>query len=1166
MPRRKIKELTKINYNSLILKRAQREEFLGLAPTMDQIRSATKTRGIKWQGNKRVKGALDILQYSKMGRVGAIPLNIFQRVGMREAYGKANVNQFLNWAAANDKFSAQARESFKWAAEHTVPTYNLGYVYDKYGLKGGRKFLEKEFGQTHDKWWFRHQVSARSQAVWSPEAMSKLSPRERMAFFNRNQRAIYPKTTEGVLGLEVKISEAERRGKKLRTGLTKRDVKKGIATAGEVRKDQILGQNLKARMFQKDIAVSKGMNFSHEYRVVYAGGEAVDITHRWASPKVKAMFDKHPFMKKAFRGMGIESGYPELMQPVSKYESQVLKEFTRKLTPSFTQASGAFDIGRMAGKKLNVDSLRMIEQQISYGNLVQPWVRSRVESRLLGRAPLGKTVAKGAMIAGGIAAAAFIIPKIYNKIVGHHPGMVNKKTEAAIDSDFTAGRSRTRKGAKKESIPWVRHSLLASAAFMTALDRTKTLKGGLVGAGLAAGFIGLRHMLTPRSEEWKGLGKSVWNAVEFSAITSLLGSSMMKGGFLHKSVGVPAQNWINTRGYKHAVGFMSKVYSPETIKKMAQGRPVKGFGAKMAREALMADAAGESLLGAAARMNSVEEFATYMKDIAIQARSGKLSQAIGPEAFPRFLTRGMRKKLAGFVQNANEGVISKYYGETYNFLKGVAGGPRGPFEVTTGLGEFAQRILGITEATQKESYNAMMHILAPKGGIRNIYAKPLSYFGSKMVGKPMLDEAFYPLKNVTVDVMGGKVSPYKAIKSGVGFRRYFEGIFGSPVIGSHVSRYGSIKNIPIDKYISGNIQDIFYGAAPGIALMSPFIGFQAGKIAAGKAYQKITGHRPGWANKQTEASIESDFTAGESWTHIKNALEMFSRGRRKAVASGLITAMLATGPTSAALAKDLGAQTARRMTFNVGATATQRIKSARDIIDTALNITHPGASAAAKRGAVIQLKETAWHESMKLKELRQLIWRDGKFVPEGTARGIFGVEPATAQNWMKKVSEKWWHWNKDKTKKVYTSYRYPEKIAAFEKASGLTFNELMALNRSEMGDLLQKNQLFGGVVTIENYETPLEGFVGDRNARAILYQEKHQRGGPDVREKRIKSFKASGSTLDEAQRQSQENMKDAVRNKMKPTAGLTNEVLHDRRINHTIINQAEKTKHLFRGV
>lgn len=45
-------------------------------------------------------------------------------------------------------------------------------------------------------------------------------------------------------------------------------------------------------------------------------------------------------------------------------------------------------------------------------------------------------------------------------------------------------------------------------------------------------------------------------------------------------------------------------------------------------------------------------------------------------------------------------------------------------------------------------------------------------------------------------------------------------------------------------------------------------------VQSGKPYDKIVGHHPGWANKQTEASIESDFTAGKSWTHVKNALKL----------------------------------------------------------------------------------------------------------------------------------------------------------------------------------------------------------------------------------------------------------------------------------------------------
>lgn len=36
--------------------------------------------------------------------------------------------------------------------------------------------------------------------------------------------------------------------------------------------------------------------------------------------------------------------------------------------------------------------------------------------------------------------------------------------------------------------------------------------------------------------------------------------------------------------------------------------------------------------------------------------------------------------------------------------------------------------------------------------------------------------------------------------------------------------------------------------------------------------------------------------------------------------------------------------------------------------------------------------------------------------------------------------------------------------------------------------------------------------------------------------------------------------------KSPPTCGLTNMILHEKRINHTIIDPREKTKHLFKGV
>jgi hypothetical protein len=63
-------------------------------------------------------------------------------------------------------------------------------------------------------------------------------------------------------------------------------------------------------------------------------------------------------------------------------------------------------------------------------------------------------------------------------------------------------------------------------------------------------------------------------------------------------------------------------------------------------------------------------------------------------------------------------------------------------------------------------------------------------------------------------------------------------------------------------------------------------------IQNNKAFNKIIGHHPGWAQKQTERAIDSDFTSGESWTQIRNALKVMgiSTGRGvKSIKKGLKT-------------------------------------------------------------------------------------------------------------------------------------------------------------------------------------------------------------------------------------------------------------------------------------
>ena len=73
---------------------------------------------------------------------------------------------------------------------------------------------------------------------------------------------------------------------------------------------------------------------------------------------------------------------------------------------------------------------------------------------------------------------------------------------------------------------WVMHSALLGASFMTMYDRTRRLSGGFFGAAMAGAAIWGRKHLTDKYSEESGMIGAVASAVELSAITSLMGSSM----------------------------------------------------------------------------------------------------------------------------------------------------------------------------------------------------------------------------------------------------------------------------------------------------------------------------------------------------------------------------------------------------------------------------------------------------------------------------------------------------------------------------------------------------------------------------------------------------------------------------------------------------------------
>jgi hypothetical protein len=201
----------------------------------------------------------------------------------------------------------------------------------------------------------------------------------------------------------------------------------------------------------KDIIIQPKINILREYGVVHAGGDIVDITHRFGSPELQSFFKKHrlgPIMK----FFGVESGLPELLQPVIGREASEVSAYAKKIAQTLHYNVGRLDIARIGP---GAEDFTLIEAQRRFGNITLPWVRQKIEYSLTGKIPLELKLMAGAMTAGKIAALVAGImyfggrgekrkgsnDEPINKITGHHQGRMNTVVEQDIRSDFTAGKS-----------------------------------------------------------------------------------------------------------------------------------------------------------------------------------------------------------------------------------------------------------------------------------------------------------------------------------------------------------------------------------------------------------------------------------------------------------------------------------------------------------------------------------------------------------------------------------------------------------------------------------------------------------------------------------------------------------------------------------------------------
>lgn len=305
-----------------------------------------------------------------------------------------------------------------------------------------------------------------------------------------------------------------------------------------------------------------------------------------------------------------------------------------------------------------------------------------------------------------------------------------------------------------------------------------------------------------------------------------------------------------------------------------------------------------------------------------------------------------------------------------------------------------------------------------------------------------------------------------------------------------------------------------------------------------KAYNKIIGHHPGWANKENESATDSDFTAGQSWTGMKNAFNVFSRTGSKSVLSGVLAATLAASPAGVALAKDVGVGMASKVKINTMSSIAKRSSSWRDVVDTVTKLTDPKDELIRSRAADL-IYRTGVHESGYLKNVRQ--------IGGGPARGLTQVEKNTALDIVQ---------NYAKSRK--------DVMNVLTTVSGKSQTQLMGMSKEGIGSLIEENQAFAAALTRYKYKISPEAIPVSLEDQAAYWAKNYWAGNNNLRKEKIRQF-ISNNRKFEKDVITDLKIPASIRNKMNAnTMGLTNNVLHNRKVNHSIINPIEKVKHLFR--
>lgn len=687
--------------------------------------------------------------------------------------------------------------------------------------------------------------------------------------------------------------------------------------------------------------------------------------------------------------------------------------------------------------------------------------------------------------------------------------------------------TRTVDTAERERTPWVTHATLGGLAFMAGYDRSKTIKGGMVGLGIAGVSMAARYLSTPKDDSpWQGLVNTAWQTAEFSAITNLASTAMMRGGFLYKPVGRKLQRLFSTKVYP----------------KIVKGVP--------------SDIGGDWLREKKTLHGAVRGFPEIRRDLSRSVADILQEAAEVRKESPGF-TGSVLSSVAGILAKGGEGaerVVGRYVGIGEKYLRGAAVGPRGPFEFTSGLFDISETVLKATENPSSEVKRIVKDFQGKRWGWS-------SGITTAALGKMGATESLYEsIANLR------KSGSYKVAKWSIKSRKYIEAMFGSPEVGRLVQQYGSINKIPTRKYLAANASDIFYGAFPAIVLSSPLLGYEALK----SGYNKITGHHPGRMNSIVEDDIRSDFTAGKSYdpkdgspsdprgSYIHRSLVnrddvhedtgtgfVVGLADDIAIAAVLGVSSLAIGAAASILGRAYAGGSASKLLasryLGKGSGAMGRLFSgsfrkgaASALIAGSLMLAGPRVAEAhnvipvgseapiAQRASALRaqtdyiasiydfgkaqqknvsslLYETAVHESELIKYRRQYNIVKGKRVETGVARSIWGVEPATAKDIVG-----WAKTNKKAMNLLTTT-------------SGLTAQKLTAMTKADLADYLVKHDHFAVAIARLKYARAPGSIPSTLEERAAYYSKRYQtQNKPEITAKYISDNREMAKELEAA--------------------------------------------------